>query len=174
VHNLRAALDLLACDLVTRNGKSPKKVYFPIAENDEQLDCRIRPTRFNRASPDAVSLLKKLQPYPGDTPLFRAIHDLDIMDKHGQLVPIMYGAILPDLAVAGNFFYGVQIELRNGQNVFDLPATPDNQIGQEFSISPEFRFPREGPFPRQPLLTVLQTLCTEVDEVVEKFAELDK
>lgn len=172
VHNLRAALDLLACDLVTLNGKEPNKVYFPIAQSADLLEARIRETKFNRASAEAVNLLKKLGPYPGGTRLFRAIHDLDIMDKHKRLVPIMYGAMLPNLSVSGNFYLGVQIELRDGQGVFDLPATAGNQIGQSFSIIPEFKFPKDSPFPRQSLTPTLQTLCAETDEVIAEFANL--
>src|SRR5690242_7401112 len=37
IHNVRAALDLLMCELVRRNRQSDKGVYFPICANARHL-----------------------------------------------------------------------------------------------------------------------------------------
>ena len=86
IHNLRSALDLLACDLVLANGGNPKGVYFPFFKTADGLNKKIKDRDFNRAGPDAVALLTRYQPYEGgDSPLY-AIHLLDIIDKHRMLV----------------------------------------------------------------------------------------
>src|SRR5690348_1703294 len=41
IHNMRAALDLMAAELARVNGKSDKKVYFPFAESKEELPAQI-------------------------------------------------------------------------------------------------------------------------------------
>src|SRR4051794_8992852 len=42
IHNLRAALDMMACELARQNGKSDKGVYFPISDTEPGLDDRIK------------------------------------------------------------------------------------------------------------------------------------
>jgi hypothetical protein len=86
VHNLRASLDLLACDLVRLAGKSTKEVKFPFCDNPDKLDFFIKERKFYRAGPEAVALLKTLKPYKGGNIALRAIHDLDIRDKHEALI----------------------------------------------------------------------------------------
>jgi hypothetical protein len=86
IHNLRTALDLMACDMVRAAEQSDKDVYFPFSESAEELDYMIRRRHFDRAGVDAVTLLQSLKPYRnGNTPL-RIIHDLDVHDKHRALI----------------------------------------------------------------------------------------
>jgi hypothetical protein len=87
IHNLRAALDLAACDLVRLRNGSDKGVYFPFCDNPEELDDMIRRRHFKRAGPEAVALLRDLRPYRNGNTALRAIHDLDIQDKHQALIP---------------------------------------------------------------------------------------
>src|SRR5438128_2063569 len=42
IHNLRAALDLLACELVRLNGASDENVYFPFCHDAASLDQMIQ------------------------------------------------------------------------------------------------------------------------------------
>ncbi len=153
VHNLRASLDLMACNLVGLNGGDTAKVYFPMADAPDQLDRQIKGKRFDRASDAAVALLKSIGPYPGGSRCLRALHDLDIM-------------------VSGNSFFGAQVEIRDGQGVFDLPASSLNTAGQQFFVRPEFKFPKDSPFPRQSLIPALTILFEETREIIERFAAL--
>lgn len=41
VHNLRASLDVLACELVRANGQSDDGVYFPFADSAAELENMI-------------------------------------------------------------------------------------------------------------------------------------
>ena len=86
IHNLRASLDLLASDLVKMNGKSTRNVYFPFASSKEELDEMIIKKKFNLAGDKAVELLKSYLPYTGGNDQLRALHDLDIEDKHQKLI----------------------------------------------------------------------------------------
>lgn len=87
VHNLRSALDLLANDLVRLNGQSTKSVYFPFADSERGLSEMIKSRHFDRAGSEAVKLLKSLGPWKGGNIGLRAIHDLDVKDKHQALIP---------------------------------------------------------------------------------------
>jgi hypothetical protein len=95
VHNLRTALHLLVCDLVTINGKSAKEVYFPFCATAAELPCMIRDRKIHRAGPDVVALIESIKPYSGGNIALRAIHDLDVTDKHRALLPVLSGVSLP-------------------------------------------------------------------------------
>jgi hypothetical protein len=90
VHNLRTSLDHLAVTVVGLNKGNTKNVYFPFAENADELESQIKSKHFDRASAEAVDLLKSLKPFKGGSAALRAIHDLDVMDKHHTLIPV-YG-----------------------------------------------------------------------------------
>jgi hypothetical protein len=88
VHNLRAALDLMACDLVRNGGGNPNNVYFPFCDKPEELARKLKDKNFHRAGARAISLLEELKPYRGGNAALRAIHDMDVQDKHQTLIPI--------------------------------------------------------------------------------------
>jgi hypothetical protein len=87
IHNLRAALDLMACELARVAGNSDKGVYFPFCDKPEELDRMIKERKFHRAGEKAVTLLRTFQPYRGGNIELRALHDLDIHDKHRAVIP---------------------------------------------------------------------------------------
>lgn len=86
IHNLRTALDLMACELVRLNGGDERNVYFPFAESEIALDEMVIRRRMDRASPEALALIKSVKPYHGGNEALRAVHDLDIIDKHQTLI----------------------------------------------------------------------------------------
>jgi hypothetical protein len=89
VHNLRAALDLVACDMIrVVEGKDANvdQVYFPFCQSADGLEDMIQKSQFHRAGEQAVQVLRGLKPYRGGNADLRAIHDLDVQDKHKSLI----------------------------------------------------------------------------------------
>ncbi|MEZ5958527.1 MAG: hypothetical protein R3C27_15095 [Hyphomonadaceae bacterium] len=86
VHNLRAALDLMAVALVRAKGGNTKNVYFPFADSAENLPARIKDKNFHRAGNEAVKLLEEIAPYSGGNVALRELHNLDLQDKHHALI----------------------------------------------------------------------------------------
>jgi hypothetical protein len=95
VHNLRAALDLLACDLVRLAGQTSKGVYFPFCDVPVDLPARIKKCNLHRAGSDVVDVIRRLRPYNGGNIALRAIHDMDIADKHRALLPVIGATTVP-------------------------------------------------------------------------------
>lgn len=87
IHNLRTSLDLMACELCRVKGNSDKDVYFPFCDTARDLPSAIKRRNFYRAGQAAVDLLTEMKPYKGGNIGLRAIHDLDIQDKHKELIP---------------------------------------------------------------------------------------
>lgn len=86
VHNLPTALDLMASELVKNNGKSEKDVYFPFSISQVDFSEMVRKRNFHRAGEDAVKLVETYAPYKGGNEKLRALHDLDIEDKHKSVL----------------------------------------------------------------------------------------
>lgn len=80
IHNLRSALDWLACDLVRENGKTPaQNTGFPTSDGAlKTLEPLI-------AAP-AVSLLKRVRRAERWNEALWTLHRLDIQDKHNQIL----------------------------------------------------------------------------------------
>ena len=93
IHNLRAALDYLACGLVKDNGNEPTShTYFPISECAEKY--RPESKRKTEGVSDAVKqAIDAFKPYRGGDDTLYGLHRLDIIDKHNLLVVV---ALFPE------------------------------------------------------------------------------
>lgn len=162
VHNMRTALDHLASELARANGESDKGVYFPFAEDVHGLDEQIRNKKFRRCGDDAVRLLRSFKPYRGGNAALRAIHDLDVIDKHRTF--------LPDPLIDFD-------EVRAGE-AWVTSRTPDGRAaGQMRWTAPEvagihFAFTDDTGLDRRPLFETLKELVSLCESIIESFAAL--
>ena len=88
IHNIRSALDHLACRLVEANGRQPHgSTYFPIAETFEKYKAS-KGGKVEGMSAVAKDLIDATKPYgeSGGTDDLWALHRLDIHDKHKLLM----------------------------------------------------------------------------------------
>ena len=100
VHNLRTALDHLACALVAANGGTiGSYIGFPFHEDRANFEANLE-RKIKGASKEAVDLIKSLEPYPGGNgqPLWR-LNKLDIADKHHSLILAARITALPKIIV---------------------------------------------------------------------------
>lgn len=175
IHNLRTALDLLACDLVILNGRSPKDVYFPFGEDAESFDEAIKRRHMDRAGDDIVEIVRSLKPYRGGNDQLRAIHDLDIIDKHRTLIPVVHYTGIKNLKIMNQS--GSQIEIGNlhvgpvvdGLRIMSLPPAKNIKIGSSFQ--PEFEIVFEDGLPCQgePVVKTLHDFTVLVSDIVSIF-----
>jgi hypothetical protein len=82
LHNMRSALDLMAVEAVRINGGNEAGVKFPFCETEAELEQAIKSANFHRASEAAQTMVRAFRPYKGGDDLLRALHDLDIENKH--------------------------------------------------------------------------------------------
>jgi hypothetical protein len=178
VHNLRTALDLLACDLVRLNGQTTENVYFPFCLKRDDFEGAIKRRHIDRASPDVVDIIRTLQPYKGGLDMLRAVHDLDITDKHQLLIPIFHCVIIPYSSFS-SFFPNDQPFLtllstqsnrvKDGTVLQIGPITDEIKVGQNLKLTFEIAFgdgqPREG----QPILPTLHQLTSLITGIIEMF-----
>lgn len=189
IHNLRAALDLLACSLVRLNGRSDKNVYFPFSERGgKDFERMIKKRNINRAAPDVVDIIRSLEPYKGGNEALRAIHDLDITDKHVTIVPTLYLTAVPRIIVDSRVVEDSFVHPLKKKNVIAAFAVssmvmvddgvvargrlvrPDN-IDEDYNpkLSIDIRFAKGQPFAGESVVPTLYDLAKRVDGIVQTF-----
>jgi len=89
VFHLRSALDNLACCLAIANGKSAKKVCFPIAGDRQKFELPDTQGKIQNLSPTAQKLIRRLKPYKGGNNLLWVMNRLRNDDVHTRLLPLV-------------------------------------------------------------------------------------
>ncbi len=159
IHNLRSALDLLACEVVEKSGESPKDVHFPFADTEKALTEKtatsdnggmVKRHKFHRAREDARKAHLGLRPHgePHGNALLWGLHRLDLIDKHQDLLTLTS-------EVWGGGLY------RDGTKL-----TPRNDGGMILVFAPA------GLFAGQAVPTVLNSLAGEVERTIQTFSNL--
>jgi len=89
IHNLRSALDIMACDIVSHAGGVPSKyTYFPVRDTRQELVATINGGEIKIVGQDICDLIVNVvKPYKGGNDPLWSLHQLDIMDKHRLLIP---------------------------------------------------------------------------------------
>lgn len=85
--NIRSPLDYLACALALQHTGSMKGVAFPFGGDQAGLEAQIK-QKAAKLSAAAVDRIRDWKPYKGGSDLLWAIHNLNIADKHRNLLPV--------------------------------------------------------------------------------------
>lgn len=90
LHNLRSALDLLYCQLLTANGVTPRgSDWFPIHDTQLLFDKGSAPVIKKRAGRRAFEIFRdSIKPYRGGNNALWCLHQLDIIGKHRLLLVV--------------------------------------------------------------------------------------
>ena len=160
VHNLRAALDLMSVSVVAANNANTKGVLFPFCDDPSFLDQIIKQRNFHRASPEAVNEIKKLKPFKGGNIALRALHDLDIQDKHHSLVPAAKQVTTPEIGVVTDA-NGNPLGFAEGKLQLEIKGSDRPTV--------VFVFPDDGPLAQQPIIPTLHELVKLVSGILDTF-----
>ena len=172
IHNLRTSLDLLASDLARKNGMSPKGVYFPFSLDAAGLQQQIEDKKFDRAGPKTVELLHKIGPHHEGNKELRGLHDLDIMDKHKLILPVLHGFHASNVVLDGPSGKLVA-EVSGPGDGFSISAGPDDDVTIE-AMTFIVVFGSDAPtiFAEKPIVATLEKLAANVENVIEAFRKL--
>jgi hypothetical protein len=176
IHNLRSSLDLMACDLVRLTGKSAEKVYFPFCNAEEDFHKTIKERHLHHAGAEVVELIKNLKPWRGGNVPLRAIHDLDIQDKHQALVPMAAFTASSPITLTGLGNSPVNVpsiptRFKDGQWVMVIMPIANLPLGSEAPAHFDLTFgPETGPLSGKILIASLRQFVSLTDSIVELFA----
>lgn len=176
VHNLRSALDIMACDVMRYHGYGVSSVHFPFAERAEDLETEILRRTVHRARPEVVNLFYQLKPYKGGDRLLRAIHDLDVRDKHKLITPVVHmpgvtgvQVLRPDGSHLLHSAKGAKFLIDSEEKVL-LRAPLGFKFQYDRKATIEIRF-GEGPFSPHPIIPTLHQMSQLASQVILKFEE---
>jgi hypothetical protein len=203
VHNLRSALDVLISQLYeTGTGfKAPRHLAFPI--DDTRHDFESRSLReVERASKDAVEILKGFKPYKLGNPSLWILQQLNNRDKHHVLTPVfsalriikmdfvsaiigpmsaMFSPQLREefqkLAPASPITYipgppQAFCPLKHDTVLLRLPISIANQLHKYTEFTFDIAFGEGEIVQAQSVMPVLQKLLGMVEGIVQAFAML--
>jgi hypothetical protein len=99
IHNLHTALDLAVCEVVRdKLGATAvtRYVKFPFDNTSrENFISYFGKGKIAKACPAIFDLILDIEPYKGGNDTLIALHDLDILDKHELLIPLIeFSAII--------------------------------------------------------------------------------
>lgn len=90
VHNLRVSLDFCACQIAVASGATSAYVKFPFYATRKELEGAVMGGKMKAAPPSVIDLIvNEIKPYRGGNDALFGLHDLDIIDKHILLMPIV-------------------------------------------------------------------------------------
>jgi hypothetical protein len=167
-HNLRSALDIMICDVGASLGDHSRKARFPFATNAHDFEAELQ-RKVKGFPPDILALIRGLKPYDGGDDALRALHRLDIIDKHQLIVPaadhIALGASFPgEFGSARNYRTSGD---RTSRVVFHLPL--DRVRGQQVHVTLAITFGDGQPFHGEPMVPTLLHLAQLVKVIVQMF-----
>jgi len=186
IHNLRAALDLLAFQLLKDSERSVDSIHFPIATKNvgpEAAKRTIESRGIKFAGCNVVNLFISFEPYKGGHLQLWELHELDIIDKHRLLVTTAQFMQISRLILKEIDPFAPNWNISNS-NIGSIthywwsrplpswarfPGLPD----QERDLAmPCTIFFKEGPFARKPVLPTLNSLADNVQCVIESTEAL--
>jgi hypothetical protein len=170
LHNLRAALDFVASELVRRANGPMKHIKFPVRETREEMEAALRGGEIRVSHPDVITcILNEIKPYKGGNDALCALHDMDIADKHLLLIPVLSVTALThvDARVGSNVFKGCAFTVIGGGEhaILEMPKEYELQCqGQPmFAVV----FGQGQPLQGQPVAPTLHQLAQLVSGIVE-------
>ena len=138
IEDLRAALDLAACD-VARLAKLPAdKVHFPFSRSDTDLKARINSTC--KGFPQEIrDLFASYEPYAGGSNLLFAINELCNASKHQIIMPVVsvIGTEMPYMETSSARHILPIMLYSRGENEITYAIT---ERGLEWQYEAEFSF----------------------------------
>ncbi|PZU05997.1 hypothetical protein [Sphingomonas sp.] len=175
LHNLRSALDHLACACAIAQGESPDHTQFPILLKETGLEQKLRKDLV-KAGPVAIDLVGALAPTPLGNPMLAALHELDIIDKHRLILPV---ACTMDVAIQVGVFEGLPVVTARGGTAppertscfVPAPKGYEACIAHDFSFTGDVVFPAGTPLAGQPCVETLYELSAVVADIVIAFEQ---
>jgi hypothetical protein len=172
VHNMRAALDLMACEIVTIAGGTPSKhCNFPIRDTKQELIGTVNGGEIKIAGNDICDLIVNvIKPYIGGNDPIWGLNKIDNIDKHRLLNPTV-GIIQVSGVCAhddnNNTFTNITLGVDSGGRLNAISTTARMHITNYGLPAFGVFFPTDSAFEGQPLIPTLHQLAQVVSDVIQ-------
>jgi hypothetical protein len=180
IHNLQTALDLLACAIVRKRNLSLGGVRFPSADDGVSFEATLENGLEQKFGPDVSRLLREIvKPYFGaDGSDLRSLHEMDRLDKHRLITPIVHNIRLATFWRIGDerplpviVPTDIYRPYKDGEVFFigrrQYINCPPLNVGDELKTTFEVSFDDGGEFKFLDVYPVLCSLKEQVTRVVD-------
>jgi hypothetical protein len=170
IYNLRSALDQATCRCAVLAGKAPDGTYFPHGIDKAGFEASI--AKKCKKIPESIrAAIATFEPYYGGHGyLFRALHDLNLIDKHTDLiqahVALKRVSVTPG---AGSLPQGKRTiwhRTEDGLEVVSGPAPAPTDINQNIEFTISVTFAEIDALRGKAVLHVLNQLCELVERTI--------
>lgn len=175
-HNLRTALDHLACELARSDGVSNPRVYFPICRNEDAYKDEA-PQKTKGLPKEAKDFIDGIGPYGGNDDLLWGLHELDRIDKHHLLLAITARSnrvASPVMSTALDVNSRIYIHysafssaLKTGDVIGEIEG--NHEADKEMSVAADIAFGEPEVFRGEALFPKLDLLAEHVEGVINLF-----
>jgi len=173
VHNLRSALDLAWAKLIRKRLPAifDKFTKFPIRDSRNELIAALKGRKIHKSYPSLFDLVLSIKPYKGGNDALFALHELDILDKHRLLLPVvgvvaLHGVDAEDdrnnrftnMTLITTSAFGTLVPLKTASNL---------HIKKYGEPSFQVYFDKGLPMERKPLIPTLEQFVELASNVVD-------
>ena len=179
VHNLRAALDHLACDMIRASGENPNRWHgFPIDKSQSGFEGNIA-GKLKGAADKFVDFVKSQRPYRdnGGNAWMHNLASLDNDDKHIVLIPTVGVASLKNIHIKnpdGTTMITMKSLDVSGDGHVNVArfGGAGLEIESDRDATLTVRFDQRGPLERHNVMEVLAHFSGGVDVIVRDASKL--
>jgi hypothetical protein len=169
IHNLRTSLDyswIAASDGEDR-GKHAK---FPVCGSAKELDGRLRAAQIDITHPALFELMiSEIKPFKSAEWHIWALHELDIVDKHRLILPVVKSTTISGIVVEDEHgpVSGDSWPIIASGDTFHFDFKPNIQIKNKGKPTVEVRFADGVPTESSAILTTLEEFSRLVARLVD-------
>ncbi len=181
VHNLRSALDVLVCELVLADkGQIRRQSGFPIDRSEKKF-VKSAHEKLKGLNPKASRLVHRLKPFRGGNNCLWQLHELDIVDKHRAIVPVVaanvstVAQLSPKIRMAQGVMTMKPADLKPERSVFPLKdgmevyRTSPNYFDEHVDIYISYAFGNGTDSAGNPISPTLADFSRTVRRIVAIF-----
>jgi hypothetical protein len=174
IHNLRASLDLAVCEAVnlakaTRNTKFP----FAATENDFRNLLKRDDGGLKEHCPKIYDyIVNEVKPYKGGSDNLYGLHELDIVDKHKLLIPVVSIVALNGVSAEddrGGSFTGLNIFINQNGTLNLIRDAAKLKITNYGKARFEVLFDKGHIFEGKPFVPTLNELANKIDVILNEM-----
>jgi len=173
LHNLRSALDIAYYRIVAE-GTATDWTRFPICDSRESLEATLNSALKQKQITTKVSdiILEIIKAYRSGNPFLWGLHDLNIIDKHQLLIPVLELVILDDVCLedsegkkvfSGLVFFYRDIKTR----LHKAGMRDDTKIKSKGHATVKVLLPEGSGFDRQEVTPSLYRIAEEVTRTLD-------
>jgi hypothetical protein len=174
LHNLKSALDWTVNEVVFRRLKFyDSHTRFPLRETAQDLKGTIKGGLIKQASPAVTNyIVDVVKPYKGGNDALWALHDLNILDKHRLLLPVMQATALVGVCAEddrGSKMVAASLIVTRNRAATSFISPGNIKVTNKGKAIPLIFFDKGLPLEGQSIIPALHQLAELVSGVVERI-----